>query len=385
MLQRIYLLSLTLCLASACGDDTPSNDGPTDLDAGPGGGEVAFDVVVTAGGGEVSQGLVDGQNNPATFANGIPSGAPPVNTPLRFSGATGDLIGPLVTDGSSLEDPRDVIFYVPGGSQADNDPRQFAETGFPDDGALVVVGGENRIAQYDLEGRFVRNIVDFGFVVPETGLQLNAGGLVVGPGGNLFNGARPPNNNVVEFDPNSGAFEGIALSSDDLSGSEFIRGFVFSDGGSTLFVANGAAPVQAGGSGDGNLLIVDVATGTVTLTIDESAPDLLSPLDLILSPSGTLLTSSEIPFGDPAATTSVREYDPETGELLRVCEPPDGVDYLNPRGLGIGPDGLLYASSTGNDSVLRFDISGAECTFVDVFIQSPGLNGQALTFVPAVD
>ena len=81
---------------------------------------------------------------------------------------------------------------------------------------------------------------------------------------------------------------------------------------------------------------------------------------------------------------TVRRYKPTTGELLQVFDAgtnSEGEPLLSqPRGIGFGPDDLLYVSSTGTDSVVRFDPATGE--FTDVFVEFPDLNGQALTFVP---
>lgn len=373
--QIFAALALTLTLAACDGTNGP-NDAMVVVEDDVVAGVPAFEVVVSAGGSTVTQGLVAGQNNPATFANGIPSGATPLNTALRIAD-DGSFLGTFVTDGTMLEDPRDIIFFVQGGSFAVNDPRQFASTGFPPGGSVLIVGGENRVAQYDFAGNFLGNLVDFGFVEPVSGVQLNAGGMVVTPTGNVAVGARPPTNEPLEFDANTGAFIGGILPMSNQI--EFIRGYVFSADGTTLFLGNGSARPPAG-NGGGNVVIIDVATSAVTGTIDDAE---LSPLDVILTPAGTILTSSEFPFGDANATNTVREYDPVTGNLLRVCSAPPGVGFARPRGLGIGPDGLVYASSTGTDSILRFDISGTDCAFVDVFAEVAGLNGQGFAFIPA--
>ena len=104
----------------------------------------------------------------------------------------------------------------------------------------------------------------------------------------------------------------------------------------------------------------------------------LSPLDLKLAPNGNIVVSSEWPFGDPDAVTSVREYDPVSGQLVRVLVPEDSVGFRRPRGLRFGPGGLLYCA--GEDNVVAFDFRTG--TFAGTVVRLARLNGQALVLVP---
>ena len=103
----------------------------------------------------------------------------------------------------------------------------------------------------------------------------------------------------------------------------------------------------------------------------------LSPLDLTLAPNGHVVVASEFPFGDPEAVTSVREYDPTTGRLVRVFVPDRSLQFRRPRGPRFGPDGLLYC--VGEDHVVAFDFSAGG--FLGPVVQLPRLRGQALVLL----
>jgi len=104
----------------------------------------------------------------------------------------------------------------------------------------------------------------------------------------------------------------------------------------------------------------------------------LSPLDLKLAPNGNIVVVSEWPFGTPDAVPSVREYDPVTGQLVRVLAPEASVRFRRPRGLRFGPGGRLYC--VGQEHVVAFDFGTGG--LIGPAVQLPRLNGQALVLLP---
>ena len=85
-----------------------------------------------------------------------------------------------------------------------------------------------------------------------------------------------------------------------------------------------AATGLASGEGDNTIVVFDHDAGQRRdrLVTDPE----LSPLDLTLAPNGHIVISSEYPFGAPDAVVSIREYDPATGQLVRVLVPhPSGA------------------------------------------------------------
>jgi DNA-binding beta-propeller fold protein YncE len=152
----------------------------------------------------------------------------------------------------------------------------------------------------------------------------------------------------------------------------FPRGFGFGRDG-RLYLSSGVAP---SGEGDNTIVVFD-RSGTLRTPRLVTDPE-LSPLDLKLAPNGNIMVASEWPFGAADAVSSVREYDPATGQLVRVLLPERSAGFRRPRGLRFGPDGRLYC--VGEDHVVAFDFSTG--SFAGPVVHLARLNGQALVLVP---
>ena len=152
----------------------------------------------------------------------------------------------------------------------------------------------------------------------------------------------------------------------------FPRGFGFGHDG-RLYLSSGVAP---SGQGDNTIVVFD-RSGTLRTPRLVTDPE-LSPLDLKLAPDGNIMVASEWPFGAADAVSTVREYDPASGQLVRVLVPERSIGFRRPRGLRFGPDGRLYC--VGEDHVVAFDFSTGG--FAGPVVQLPRLNGQALVLVP---
>ena len=148
----------------------------------------------------------------------------------------------------------------------------------------------------------------------------------------------------------------------------FPRGFGFGRDG-RIYLSSGVAPI---GQGDNTIVVFD--RGGTLLTPRLVTDPKLSPLDLKLAPNGNIVVASEWPFGAPDAVPSVREYDPLTGQLVRVFAPERSVGFRRPRGLRFGPDGRLYC--VGKDHVVAFDFRTG--SFAGPAVHLERLNGQAL-------
>ena len=236
------------------------------------------------------------------------------------------------------------------------DPRGLAPE--PESGLLFLNSAE-RVLALDADGKVVR---DTGVIA-----GLNPGGGVLGPDGRYYVGLR-------------GARTVLALATDLKSRGEdvlppdivpFPRGFGFNTEGK-LFLASGVGP---DGKGDETIVAFPGnRTGAVRLVEDPQ----LSPLDLIVAPNGNVVVASEHPFGAPDAITTLREYDPETGRLVRVFSAAGLAAFRKPRGLRFGGDGHLYC--VAQDEVVAFDFVGGHC--LGAVVRLARLFGQALAFFP---
>jgi len=151
----------------------------------------------------------------------------------------------------------------------------------------------------------------------------------------------------------------------------FPRGFAFGHDGS-LYLASGIGP---SGEGDNTIVVFDpdpTAQPRPLVTDPE-----LSPLDMTLAPNGHIVVASESPFRAPDAVVTVRQYDPGSGDLVRVFAPGRSVNFRQPRGLRFGPDGHLYCA--GEAHVIAFDFSTGD--FLGPVLRLPRLHGQALVLL----
>ena len=72
--------------------------------------------------------------------------------------------------------------------------------------------------------------------------------------------------------------------------------------------------------------------------------------------------------------TTIREYDPVDGHLVRVLAPNRGIGFRKPRGLRFGSDGELYC--VAQDEVVVFDFVSGKSE--GACVRLPGLHGQAV-------
>jgi DNA-binding beta-propeller fold protein YncE len=236
------------------------------------------------------------------------------------------------------------------------DPRGLAVN--RNEGLLFLNSGTDRVLALGADGRVVR---DTGAIK-----GLNPGGGNFGPDGRYYVGSRSART-VVAFptalNANGNNFLPGAI-------VPFPRGFVFGHDG-TLFLASGIGPSREGD----NVIIAFSPTERLRHSRLVSDPE-LSPLDLALGPNGNIVVSSEHPFGSADAVTTVREYDPENGRLVRVFSANRSTKFREPRGLRFGPDSNLYC--VARDEVVVFDFASGEC--LGTAVQFPRLHGQALVF-----
>jgi DNA-binding beta-propeller fold protein YncE len=269
------------------------------------------------------------------------------------SGANGNGYGAILSFGPEGE------FAGPFGT----DPRIADPRGLSLDpsGALVYVNsGDDRVLALDLHGNVVR---DSGRIP-----GLDPGGAEFGPDGRYYVTMR--RQRTILAMPAALDGEGEFLLPEGIV--PFPRGFGFGPDG-RLYLSSGAAP---SGQGDNTIVVLD-RSGTLHTPRLVTDPETES-LDLKLAPNGNIVVASEWPFGTADAVASVREYDPDTGQLVRVLIPERSVGFRRPRGLRFGPGGRLYC--VGEDHVVAFDFSTG--SFAGPVVSLTRLNGQALVLVP---
>jgi DNA-binding beta-propeller fold protein YncE len=258
---------------------------------------------------------------------------------LSFT-ADGALAGPFSRD-RRITDPRGLSLHPPG--------------------ELVYLNsGDDRVLALECDGKVA---LDSG---PIDGLD--PGGGTFGPDGRYYVGMR--RRRTILALPALLDREGEPLLPDGIV--PFPRGFGFGPDGE-LYLASGTGP---SGEGDNTIAVFDRGRTLRTPRLVDDAE--LSPLDLAVAPNNNVVVSSEWPYGSLQAKATVREYDPSSGQLVRVFTPEPAVGFARPRGLRFGPDGRLYC--VGKDHVVAFDFSSGR--FLGVVAQLARLNGQALVLLP---
>jgi DNA-binding beta-propeller fold protein YncE len=267
------------------------------------------------------------------------SGANGYGAVLGF-GSEGDVTGPFSSD-PRVADPRGLSL----------DPS----------GALVYLNsGEDRVLALDLDGHVVR---DSGRIS-----GLDPAGAEFGPDGRFYLTAR--RQRTIRAMPAALDAAGDNVLPEGIV--PFPRGFGFGPDG-RLYLSSGIGP---SGEGDNTVVLFDRTGALLTprLVIDPE----LSPLDLKVAPNGHIVVASEWPPGAADAVASVREYNPVTGQLVRVFAPEPSVGFRRPRGLRFGPGDRLYC--VGEDNVVAFDFRTG--SFIGPIAHLARLNGQALVLLP---
>jgi DNA-binding beta-propeller fold protein YncE len=256
-------------------------------------------------------------------------------TVLSFS-AGGDLAGPFSAD-PRITDPRGMSLS-PGGD------------------LVYVTSGDDRVLALDKSGN----------VTLDSGRKegLDGGGGTFAPDGRYCLTLRR-HGTILALPPQLDTDGELLLPHGSVP---FPRGFGFGDGGQ-LYLSSGIGP---SGEGDNTVTVFDRDGRLRNPQLVSDAQ--LSPLDLTIAPGGSIVVSSEWPFGSPSASATIREYDPSTGRLVRVLMPDPAVRFTKPRGLRFGPGAELYC--VGRDHVVAFDFPTGR--FLGVIAELPRLNGQAI-------
>ena len=261
---------------------------------------------------------------------------------LGFDSA-GELIGPFSSD-PRIVDPRG-LSIDPSGTH------------------IYLNSGDDRVLSLDRRGAVVR---DSGRLP-----GLNPGGGTFGPDGRYYLGSRSRRTILGMAVTLDGSAENLLPD----GVVPFPRGFGFARDG-RVYLASGIGP---SGEGDNTIVVFD-SDGSLRTRNLVADPE-LSPLDLTLAPNGHVIVSSECPFGAPDAVSSIREYEPSRGRLVRVFAPDRSLGFRRPRGLRFGPDGRFYC--VGRDHVVAFDFATTKS--LGPVVELPRLNGQALVLLVGED
>ena len=231
----------------------------------------------------------------------------------------------LVTSAGKASGPgRDAVLSFNAAGQLvgrfSEDPRIVDPRGLTLDppGELIYVNTMDRMLALDQSGQVVR---DSGSMA-----HLDPGGAVFGPDGRFYVTMRRRGTILgmsasLEGEGEPVVPEGIV---------PFPRGFAFGRDGS-LYLASGIGP---SGEGDNTIVVFEPdALGRARPLVRDAG---LSPLDMTLAPNGHIVVASESPFGAPDALVTIREYDPSSGDLVRVFSPNAKLNFRQPRGLRLG-------------------------------------------------
>jgi hypothetical protein len=260
-------------------------------------------------------------------------------TVLAFT-PEGELIGRF-SDDDRISDPRGLAIH-------------------PISGLVYLNSGPDRILA----------LTEAGLVTRDSGRLdgLDPGGAIFGPDGRLYVTLR--RRGTVLALPPSLEDPGMTLLPERVV--PFPRGIGFGLDG-RFYLSSGIGPW---GNGENTIAVFSPDGARIEARLVED-PE-FSPLDMTIAPTGNLVVNSEWPFGAPHAHVTVREYDPTTGQLVRVLYPDPSVGFSKPRGLRLTSDDRLLC--VGKDHVVAYEYSTG--SFLGVVVELEGLNGQAVVVLP---
>jgi sugar lactone lactonase YvrE len=241
-------------------------------------------------------------------------------------------------------------------------------------------GGHDAVLAFDPEGEFVGPFSDDPRIVDPRGLCIDPSGaliylnsvdrmLALDRSGRVVRDSGP----MADLDPGGAVFGPDGRFYVTMRRRRTILGISATlNGHAAPFLPEGIGPSR---EGDNTILVFDPDAPAQPRRL-VTDPE-LSPLDLTVVPNGHIVVASESPFRAPDAVVTVREYDPASGDLVRVFAPDRSVDFRQPRGLRLGPDGHLYC--VGEAHAIAFDFSTGD--FLGPVVRLPRLHGQALVLI----
>ena len=280
------------------------------------------------------------------------------DTIVRFNGQTGAFLNAFVSGGSGgLSSPQQLVFGSDGNLYVVN--LISASTSPPTLPSAQILRYDGRT------GAFLNDFVPSG----AGGLACSGGGLVFGPGSDLyvisnpviaFSRPCPGTFGVLRYDGRTGAFLQAFILPQSL-GLVRPQGLVLGLD-SHLYVASADSSA---------ILRYDGQTGAfLNDFVPSGSGGLERPSGLVFGPDGHLYVTSTPLFSTLFASSSIGEilrYDGRTGAFLDTFVPRGTNGGLNgPEGLVFGPDGHLYVASADTSAILRYD--GRTGAFLGAFV-----------------
>jgi DNA-binding beta-propeller fold protein YncE len=202
-----------------------------------------------------------------------------------------------------------------------------------------------RVLRYNgTTGAFINTFVG-------SGAQLEGEGDIAFRAGYMYVSSQA-NNEVMRFDATTGAFVDAFVAAGSGSISAPI-GLSFgpdanNDGVPELYVA---------GQSSNSVVRYDGVTGQPLGTfVTAGSGGLTTPAGICFDPSQTYL------YVASAGTNQILKYNAQTGAYVGMAA---AAGLSNPQDVKVGPDGLLYVLSAGNNRIERFNTSG---TYVDDYV-----------------
>lgn len=224
---------------------------------------------------------------------------------------------------------------------------------FGNPGNLLVTGFSGRnVTEFDrITGGNLGEIVQ-----SEAGGLGLAGGIDVGPGGDLFvvNVGLTDDTSVIRYEGTTGTPIGTFVAGSGALGFLTLR---FGPDGNLYVVNTDADSIEQ----------YDGETGAfMSLFVPPASGGLVNPVGLTFGPSGDLFVVSE-------DTNSVIRYDGATGAPIGTVVDLASFGFVTPVDLAFGRDAALYVSLSGDESVARVDVSTGDAE-VFVMPESGGLS-----------
>jgi hypothetical protein len=254
------------------------------------------------------------------------------------------------------------------------------------DSLYVGDGGDNTVKRFDaVTGKYLGVFVTPGLPADNCLTEPNNPppatqplSCIFGPRGLIFNGdgdllvvnqnaGRNPNGEVLRYDDDSGVFEGALVPSSDLNSPVAPRGIVLGD--DDLFVAS----AEAEGPNDTGALRAFTKAGIFVAVLPAPTGFEFRPRGVVIGPDGLLYVSNcpNPPQVHPNDAQSlggqILRYDPKNlsaaPEVFVAAQDPK-EDFNRPEGLVFGPDGNLYVTSDAPDA---FTATGTHTDRIQVF------------------